>query len=59
MAPQKEPRPDEMNRINKLYAGKKGGKKSNLAYCIGRAGNVMVGIVVREVYVTQSHVRRG
>lgn len=33
-----------MNIINKLYTGE---KKSNLAYCIGRATNVMVGIVVR------------
>lgn len=43
------PATDEMNIINKLYAGKEEGgkKKSNLAYCIRRATNVMVGIVVR------------
>lgn len=41
------PAPDEMNIINTLYAGKKGWGGSNLAYCIGRASNVMVGIAVR------------
>lgn len=40
------PATNEMNIINKLYAGERK-KKSNLAYCIGRATNVMVGIVVR------------
>ncbi len=34
-------------------------QKSNLAYCIRRATNVMVGMLLMAVDVTQIHVRRG
>lgn len=51
---------NEMNIMNNCMRGKKKLKKKiNLAYCIRRSSNVMVGRLSMRVCVTLSHVRRG